>query len=143
MIIGSIVNGIVIDHIPAGRGMELYRYLKLDDMECEVALIKNAVSAKYGKKDILKINEVIDLNFDMLGYIAPQITVDIIRDGVRTEKIHPELPETITGIIRCKNPRCITSTEQELRHSFRLADREHGVYRCVYCDTKAEKQSLV
>lgn len=143
MIIGSIVNGIVIDHIPAGRGMELYRYLKLDDMECEVALIKNAASDKYGKKDILKVNEVIDLDYDMLGYIAPQITVNIIRNGERVEKVHPKLPETITGVLRCKNPRCITSIEQELQHVFKLTDREHGVYRCIYCDTKAEKQSLV
>ncbi|MBO7666973.1 MAG: aspartate carbamoyltransferase regulatory subunit [Firmicutes bacterium] len=143
MIIGSIVNGIVIDHIPAGRGMELYRYLKLDDMGCEVALIKNASSDKYGKKDILKVNEVIDLDFDMLGYIAPQITVNIIRNGERVEKVHPKLPETITGVLRCKNPRCITSIEQELQHVFKLTDREHGVYRCIYCDTKAEKQSLV
>ena len=143
MIIGSIVNGIVIDHIPAGRGMELYRYLKLDDMGCEVALIKNASSDKYGKKDILKVNEVIDLDFDMLGYIAPQITVNIIRNGERVEKVHPKLPETITGVLRCKNPRCITSIEQELQHVFKLTDREHGVYRCVYCDTNAEKQSLV
>ena len=137
------MNGIVIDHIPAGRGMELYRYLGLEDMECEVALIKNAVSEKYGKKDILKINEVIGLDYDVLGYIAPQITVDVIRGGERVEKIHPQLPETITGVIKCKNPRCITSTEQELEHVFRLADREHGVYRCIYCDTRAEMQSLV
>ena len=143
MIIGSIVNGLVIDHIPAGRGMELYRYLKLDDMECEVALIKNAASEKYGKKDILKVNEVIDMDFDILGYIAPQITVNVIRNGERVQKIHPKLPETITGVLRCKNPRCITSIEQELQHVFKLTDREHGVYRCIYCDTKAEKQSLV
>ena len=143
MIIGSIVNGIVIDHIPAGRGMELYRYLKLDDMECEVALIKNASSKKYGRKDILKVNDFIDLDYDVLGYIAPQITVDIIRNGERVEKIHPTLPEKVTGVVRCKNPRCITSIEQELEHVFKLTDREHGVYRCIYCDTKAEKQSLV
>ena len=143
MIIGSIVNGLVIDHIPAGRGMELYRYLKLDDMECEVALIKNATSDKYGKKDILKVNEVIDMDFDILGYIAPQITVNVIRNGERVQKIHPKLPETITGVLRCKNPRCITSVEQELPHVFKLTDREHGVYRCIYCETKAEKQSLV
>ena len=143
MIIGSIVNGLVIDHIPAGRGMELYRYLKLDDMECEVALIKNATSDKYGKKDILKVNEVIDMDFDILGYIAPQITVNVIRNGERVQKIHPKLPETITDVLRCKNPRCITSVEQELPHVFKLTDREHGVYRCIYCETKAEKQSLV
>ena len=142
MIIGSIVNGVVIDHIPAGRGMELYHFLKLDQSESEIAIIKNASSEKYGKKDILKINEAIDLDFDVLGYIAPQITVDIIKDGVRVEKIHPKLPETITGVIRCKNPRCITSTEQELAHVFKLSDRSQGIYRCIYCDTKAQKNSL-
>ncbi len=139
MIIGTIVNGIVIDHIPAGRGMELYRYLKLEDLDCEVALIKNAVSEKYGKKDILKIAEIIDLNYDMLGYIAPQITVDIIENGERVKKLHPELPELITDVIKCKNPRCITSTEQELKHVFKLTDRQSGTYRCIYCETRAEK----
>lgn len=139
MIIGTIVNGIVIDHIPAGRGMELYKYLKLDDMECEVALIKNAVSDKRGKKDILKINDIIDLNFELLGYITPQITVNIITNGAITKKIHPQLPETISGVIKCKNPRCITSTEQELEHVFKLTDPEQGIYRCIYCETKAEK----
>ena len=139
MIIGTIVNGIVIDHIPAGRGMELYRYLKLEDLDCEVALIKNAVSEKYGKKDILKIAEIIDLNYDMLGYIAPQITVDIIENGERVKKLHPELPELITDVIQCKNPRCITSTEQELKHVFKLTDRQSGTYRCIYCETRAEK----
>lgn len=138
MIIGTIKNGIVIDHIPAGRGMELYKYLKLDDKKCQVALIKNADSGKLEKKDILKVNEVIDLNFDLLGYIAPQITVNVIEDGVIVRKIHPQLPETISGVIRCKNPRCITSTEQELEHVFKLTDPENGVYRCIYCDTKAE-----
>ena len=139
MIIGSIVNGIVIDHIPAGRGMELYRYLKLEELDCEVALIKNAVSEKYGKKDILKIAEIIDLNYDMLGYIAPQITVDIIENGERVKKLHPDLPELITDVIKCKNPRCITSTEQELKHVFKLTDRQSGTYRCIYCETRAEK----
>lgn len=140
MIIGTIVDGIVIDHIPAGRAMDLYRDLKLDDLECEVALIKNASSGKLGKKDILKINAVIDLNYDILGYIDPGITVNIIRGGIRVEKTHPSLPETITNVIRCKNPRCITSVEQELPHVFKLTDREHGIYRCVYCETKAERK---
>lgn len=140
MIIGTIVNGLVIDHIPAGRGMELYRYLDLDRLECEVALIKNASSSKYGKKDILKVNEVIDLNFDMLGYIDPKITVNVIQDGERIRKIHPALPEQIKDVIRCKNPRCITSVEQELPHIFKLTDKESGVYRCIYCETEAQKQ---
>ena len=140
MIIGTIINGLVIDHIPAGRGMELYHYLGLDNLSCEVALIKNASSDKYGKKDIIKVNEVIDINLDILGYIDPQITVNVIENGEKTGKMHPQLPETITGVIRCKNPRCITSVEQELPHKFKLSDRENGVYRCIYCDTKAKKQ---
>ena len=138
MIIGTIVDGVVIDHIPAGRGLEIYQYLHLDEMECEVALIKNAHSNKLGKKDILKINEVIDLNFELLGYIDPRITVNIIRNGIRVEKMHPQLPEKVTGIIKCKNPRCITSTEQDLPHEFQLTDREHGVYRCIYCESRAK-----
>ena len=138
MIIGTIVDGVVIDHIPAGRGLEIYRYLHLDEMECQVALIKNAESGKLGKKDILKINEVIDLNFELLGYVDPRITVNIIRNGIRVEKIHPPLPEKVTGIIKCKNPRCITSTEQDLPHVFQLTDRENGVYRCIYCESRAK-----
>jgi len=136
MIIGSIVNGIVIDHIPAGRGMELYNFLKLDEYNCEIALIKNASSSKYGRKDILKVSEVIDLDFDVLGYIAPQITVNIIQNGELIKKLHPELPELLTDIIRCKNPRCITSVEQELPHKFKLTDRIGRVYRCIYCESK-------
>ncbi len=138
MLIGTIVDGIVIDHIPAGRGMELYGYLGLDKLSCEVALIKNAPSGKRGKKDILKINEVIDLNFDLLGYIDPHITVNIIRGGERVEKRHPDLPDEIRDVIRCKNPRCITSTEQEIQHIFKLTDRENRIYRCAYCDTRAK-----
>ncbi len=138
MLIGTIVDGIVIDHIPAGRGMELYGCLGLDKLGCEVALIKNAPSGKRGKKDILKINEVIDLNFDLLGYIDPHITVNIIRGGERVEKRHPDLPDEIRDVIKCKNPRCITSTEQEIQHIFKLTDRENRVYRCAYCDTRAK-----
>ena len=138
MIIGTIVDGIVIDHIPAGRGMDLYKELGLDKLECEVAVIKNASSGKYGKKDILKINEVIDLNYDMLGYIDPHITVNIIRGGERMEKIHPHLPETIVGVIRCKNPRCITSTERSLVHEFKLVDPARRLYRCIYCEQQAK-----
>ncbi len=137
MIIGNIRDGIVIDHIPQGRGMELYSYLKLGRLDCEVALIKNAVSEKHGKKDIIKIGAPIEINLDILGFIDPHITVNIIRDGKRVEKKHPALPETIVHLIKCKNPRCITSCEQELPHVFRLTDKEHGIYRCMYCDTKA------
>lgn len=138
MIIGNIVNGIVIDHIPAGKAMDIYHYLNLDRLDCEVALIKNAASDKKGRKDILKLNEVIDLNLDLLGFIDPGITVNIIKDGKRVKKLHPQLPEKITGVIKCRNPRCITSVEQELSQEFYLAEPETGVYRCVYCDTKAE-----
>lgn len=137
MIIGTIVNGLVIDHIPAGRGMELYNYLKLKNLDCEVALIKNATSHKYGRKDIIKINDLIAIDYDILGYIDPHITVNIIKNGERVKKVHPELPETITDVIKCKNPRCITSIEHELKHVFKLTDRENCVYRCIYCDTKA------
>ena len=138
MIIGTIVDGIVIDHIPAGRGMDLYRDLGLDGLDCEVALIKNAHSKKRGKKDILKINEIIDLNLDILGFVDPQITVNIIRGGVRISKTSPPMPELLTDLIFCKNPRCITSTEQELSHIFRLTGGATGVYRCIYCETRAK-----
>lgn len=139
MIIGTITDGIVIDHIPAGRAMELYRYMNLDKLESEVALIKNATSEKYGRKDIIKINEIIDLNFDVLGYVDPHITVNIIQDGKRVEKIHPALPEQLVDVIRCKNPRCITTVEQELPQIFKLTDPEKRVYRCVYCETKESR----
>ena len=138
MIIGTIKDGIVIDHIPAGRGMELYRYLNLDRLECEVALIKNAASGKRGKKDIIKLNEVIDLNLDVLGYIDPHITVNIIKNGERVQKMHPALPEEVRDVIKCKNPRCITTVEQELPQVFRLTDRETQTYRCSYCEAKAK-----
>ncbi|MDY3052644.1 MAG: aspartate carbamoyltransferase regulatory subunit [Ndongobacter sp.] len=137
MIIGSIKEGVVIDHIPAGQGMRLYHYLHLEELDSQIAIIKNAVSAKRGRKDILKISGKIDLNYDLLGYIDPNITVNIIEEGETVQKVHPQLPETISGIIRCKNPRCITSIEQDLPHVFKLTDREHGVYRCIYCETKA------
>ena len=143
MIIGTIVNGVVIDHIPAGRGMELYSKMKLDRLECEVALIKNAPSGKCGKKDILKVNEEIKINYEILGYIDPRITVNIIKDGQRVKKLHPALPETLIDVIFCRNPRCITSVEQEISHVFRLTDRENGIYRCVYCDAQAEKNDIM
>ena len=137
MIIGTIVNGLVIDHIPAGKGMELYRHLGLDSLQCEVALIMNAPSEKYGKKDIIKTGEMIQLDLDLLGFIAPQITVNVIENGRMTRKIHPKLPETLRDVIKCRNPRCITSIEQELPHIFRLTDPEAGTYRCIYCENKA------
>ena len=138
MIIGTIVDGIVIDHIPAGRAMDLYRDLGLDKLECEVAVIKNASSGKYGKKDILKINEVIDLNYEMLGYIDPHITVNIIRGGERMRRSTPTCRRPSPGH-PVQESRCITSIEQELPHIFYLADSETETYRCMYCEEKYSK----
>ena len=137
MNIDPIRNGIVIDHITAGKGVELYRLLGLESADCSVALITNAASTKTGRKDIIKIDELIDLNTDLLGYVDPGVTVNIIRDGKTTEKRKISLPERFEGVISCRNPRCITSTEQELPQVFRLADPENRVYRCIYCDSKA------
>ncbi len=138
MKIDSIKNGIVIDHITAGRGMELYRLLKLDRLDCSVAIIQNVNSNKMGKKDIIKIDAAIDLDMKILGYVDPDVTIDIIRDGILAEKRSIALPEQLRDVIFCKNPRCITSTEQELPHIFNLTDREKRVYRCMYCETKAK-----
>ena len=138
MNIDSIKNGIVIDHIPAGQSMTLYRLLKLDKLECSVAIIKNVTSKKMGKKDIIKIDSEMDVNVDLLGFIDPNITVNIIKNGERVEKKQMELPEEISGILACKNPRCITSVEQELTQRFKLTDREKKVYRCAYCETQVE-----
>ena len=137
MNIDSIKNGIVIDHITAGNGMRLFKLLGLDSLECSVAFIKNAPSKKMGKKDIIKIDCDIDFNLDVLGYIDPDITVNIIKDGKLSSKMHLELPEKIVDVIHCKNPRCITSVEQGIHHMFKLADRENGVYRCMYCEARA------
>ncbi len=137
MVIDAIKNGIVIDHITAGKAMELYRILGLGKLDCTVAILKNVVSAKHGRKDIIKIDQIMELDWDVIGYVDPNITVNIIKDGVRVEKRQLKLPETITNVIRCKNPRCITSVEQELPHVFRLTDRERHEYRCLYCETKA------
>ena len=140
MTVSPIENGIVLDHITAGKGMELYKALGLNELDCLVAVINNAYSLKVkgGRKDIIKIDAEIELNLDVIGYIDPGITVNIIKNGVNTklEKIEP--PETIEGIIKCHNPRCITSVEQELPHKFKLTDRENMVYRCIYCESKAK-----
>ena len=138
MKIDSIVNGIVIDHITAGRGMELYHLLGLDKLDCSVAIIKNVHSNKMGKKDIIKIDSDIPLNMDVLGYVDPGVTVDIIKDEKLVDKKSISLPKEIKNVIFCKNPRCITSTEQELPHVFKLTDKENRIYRCIYCETKAD-----
>ena len=140
MTIDTIKNGYVIDHIKAGRSMEIYKYLGLDEMECTVAIVKNVASAKMGKKDIIKIDAAIEVNLDIVGYIAPDVTVNMIENGAIVEKKKLTLPETLTNVIKCKNPRCITTTEQELSHVFRLTDRENGVYRCIYCETAAARK---
>lgn len=138
MIIGQLNEGIVLDHITAGKGMQIYNILGLSELECTVAMIKNADSVKMGKKDIIKIAKVIDLDFDILGYIDPGITVNIIKDGKLAKRERLHLPERVLDVIKCKNPRCISSTEQELRHEFYLADAEKKVYRCLYCESKAK-----
>ena len=140
MIVNPITDGIVLDHITAGKAMDIYKILGLDKLDCTVAIIKNAESVKMGKKDILKICEVIDIDLDVLGYIDPGITVNVIRNGEKVSRLHLELPEKVTNVIHCRNPRCITSVEQELPHTFKLTDREHGVYRCIYCETKAKNK---
>ncbi|NCB35888.1 MAG: aspartate carbamoyltransferase regulatory subunit [Clostridia bacterium] len=134
MNIDGIQNGYVLDHIRAGRAMLIYRYLKLDKLDCSVAIIKNAKSQRMGRKDIIKIDELISIDWEMLGYIDPDVTVNIIRDDQLMEKKRLALPERVVNVIRCKNPRCITQVEQEIEHVFVLADREKGTYRCLYCE---------
>ena len=138
MNIDSIKNGIVIDHIKAGKSLEIYHLLNLDKLDCSVAIIKNVNSRKMGKKDIIKIDSDIEIDLDTLGYIDPFITIDIIKDGKLFEKKHVELPNRITNVIHCKNPRCITTIEQELPHIFKLTDKENIVYRCLSCESRSE-----
>ena len=138
MNIDSIKNGIVIDHITAGKAMEIYRLLGLGALDCSVALIKNVASRKTGKKDIIKIDSDFDVDTDILGYIDPFVTVNVIKDGNIAEKKTIELPSELTNVLKCKNPRCITSVEQELPHIFKLTDRENRIYRCIYCETRAK-----
>ena len=135
MIIDSIQNGIVIDHISAGKAMELYNILGLDRLDCTVAILKNVTSGKLGRKDIIKI----DREMELIGYVDPTITVNIIHDGKLVEKRGLKLPERIRGVLKCKNPRCITSVEQELPQEFVLTDRNKRIYRCIYCETEAGK----
>lgn len=137
MRVDEIKNGVVIDHIGCGKATKIYEMLSLDALKAPVAVLRNVPSKLMGKKDIIKIDGDITLNLDVLGFVSPNITVDVIRDGVVVEKKHIDLPEQLTDILQCKNPRCITSTEQDIHHLFRLTDKEKGVYRCVYCDTKA------
>ncbi len=139
MNIDSIQNGFVLDHIKAGACMDIYKYLKLDQLDCSVAIIKNAKSSKMGKKDIIKIDSPIDLDLDVLGYIDPNITVDIIKDGKLVEKKHLALPKKLVNIIHCKNPRCITTAEPQLDAIFLLSDPEKRTYRCAYCEAERRR----
>lgn len=136
MNIDGVNNGIVLDHIQAGKSMQIYELLKLDKLNNCVAIIQNADSTKMGKKDIIKIDENIELDFDVLGYIDSNITINIVKDGQLSEKKTLELPATLTNVIKCKNPRCITSVEQEIVQKFKLIDKEKKVYRCAYCDAE-------
>ena len=140
MNITSISNGVVLDHIPAGLGLKLYELLSLGDLDCPVVLLRNAPSKKLGKKDIIKIDADIKIDFQIVGYVAPSATVNIITDGKIVEKKALDLPETLVNVIKCKNPRCITTTEQEIEHIFKLTDKENGVYRCIYCETRATEK---
>ncbi|MBJ8325814.1 aspartate carbamoyltransferase regulatory subunit [Streptococcus pacificus] len=136
MNIDGIKTGIVLDHIKAGKSMEIYDLLKLDKLSCGVAVIQRVMSTKFGRKDIIKIDEDIPLNVDVLGYVDSNITVNRIKEGKLEEKVHLSLPETLTDVIKCKNPRCITSIEQEIVQQFKLVNKEQKVYRCVYCDAE-------
>ncbi len=136
MNIDSIHDGYVLDHIEAGASMEIYRLLGLDKLDCSVAIIKNAKSNKLGRKDIIKIDQLIELDLDVLGYVDPNITVSIIKDGVQVEKMHPGLPTRLVNVLRCKNPRCITTSESQLPSEFLLTDEKKRSYCCAYCDTE-------
>ncbi len=138
MKIDSIKRGIVIDHIQAGRSMEIYKYLHLDALSCPVAIIKNVKSSQMGRKDIIKIDDTINVDLDVLGYVDPDVTINIIEDGCIAEKKKIALPERLVNVIHCKNPRCITSVEPELDQVFKLSDRARRIYRCIYCEAERE-----
>lgn len=137
--IDSLSEGMVIDHIKAGKSMDIYRYLKLDRLDCSVAIIKNAKSRTFGKKDIIKIEGNLTLNLDILGFIDPNITVNVIRGGQIVEKMKLTLPQEVRGVIHCKNPRCITSVEEGIEQVFKLTDANMRRYRCVYCEQEFDR----
>ncbi|MBE6961135.1 MAG: aspartate carbamoyltransferase regulatory subunit [Ruminococcaceae bacterium] len=140
MNIDSIQNGVVLDHIQAGKCMDIYKYLHLDELDCSVAIIKNVRSGRMGKKDIIKIDSPMEVDLDVLGYVDPDITVNIIRNGELVEKKHLALPERLVNVTHCKNPRCITVAEPQLDAIFLLNDREKRTYRCAYCDTEKQRK---
>lgn len=136
MTVDSISNGIVIDHITAGKSMVLYDMLGLDALDVTVAIMKNVPSGKMGRKDIIKIDADIDINLDVIGFVDPGATVNVIKAGSRIRKFSIPMPDTLINVVKCKNPRCITSTEQELKQVFFLTDKSKGTYRCKYCETQ-------
>ena len=136
MNIDGVNTGVVIDHIQEGKSMQIYELMELNKMKCCVAIIQNVESVKYGQKDIIKVDGELNLDYKMLGYIDPNITVNIVKDGKLQEKVHLDLPDTLTNVIKCKNPRCITSIEQEIPHKFKLTNKEKRIYRCIYCDAE-------
>lgn len=138
--IGGLKEGVVIDHIKAGGAMEIYNYLGLENLDCSVAIIKNAKSNKMGKKDIIKIEGPITVNLEVLGVLDENITINVIQDNKIVEKKALPLPEVVTNVIKCKNPRCITSIEQELPHRFKLTDKKNRIYRCIYCEQKFSRR---
>ena len=142
MNIDSIHNGVVLDHIKAGKSMDIYKYLHLDQLDCSVAIIKNVRSDRMGKKDIIKIDSPVDVNLDILGYIDPNITVNVIRNGQRVEKKKLELPKKLVNLIHCKNPRCITTAESQLDAIFFLSDAETHTYRCAYCEAEESRKKF-
>lgn len=141
MNVDSIRNGVVIDHIKSGEAMRLYALLELDKMECPVAIIKNVQSKKMGKKDIIKIDTKMDVDLDIIGYVDPDITVNIIENGELVEKKRIQLPMVLKDVISCKNPRCITSVEKSIPQVFELRDAKQRLYRCRYCEAKAQQES--
>ena len=139
--VGKIEEGFVLDHIPAGKGMSVYYHLGLDKLDCMVAIIKNAKSGRLGRKDIIKVECDIDtLNLDVLAVIDQTITVNVVKDGEILEKRTLELPQELTNVMHCRNPRCITSIEQELPHIFYLAEADRQIYRCKYCEEKTRQE---
>ena len=138
MNIDSVTNGIVLDHIQAGRAMQIYTALRLEDLDCTIAIIKNVKSQKMGKKDMIKIDEMIGLDLDALGFIDQNITINIIREGRLVEKKRLQLPEQLVNVLRCKNPRCITTIEQEVDQVFKLVQATPPLYRCAYCETACQ-----
>lgn len=143
--VGKIEEGFVLDHIKAGKSLSIYQHLNLDKLDCTVAIIKNAKSGKMGKKDILKVEcDINTLNMEILGFIDHNITINVIKDGQIVDKLELTLPREVKNVIKCKNPRCITSIEQELPHIFVLTDPEKEVYRCKYCEEKyGERSELI